>query len=153
RAFRFSADNRNFNRDHRANALITSGYGQQSSQFAGAFTHTAKAHTDSFVALQKRAKALRGYTAAIVHYSECNRMRPDLHADSRPFGFRMTMNVGEAFLQNPEHGGLDFIRETGNGFRNVQRNVDAAALREPFHIPANRRGQTGFIEQGRMEQI
>jgi hypothetical protein len=49
----------------------------------------------------------------------------------------MTMNVGEAFLQNPEHGGLDFVRETGNGFRNVQRYVDAAALRESFHKPAN----------------
>ncbi len=66
---------------------------------------------------------------------------------------RMAVNIGEALLHRSEDRRFHVLREPPEVFGDIQINPYFAALGESFDVPANRRGQPGFVQQGRMEEV
>ena len=63
------------------------------------------------------------------------------------------MNIGQAFLQNAEQGKLEGTGQPTEIFGHVETGLNAAAFRETLHIPFCGGGKTGFVQQGRMQQM
>lgn len=71
----------------------------------------------------------------------------------RGIAFGMTMNIRETFLHQPENGNFHLVGHARELRRNLEANVDLAALREAIHVPANGRGKAGRIEQRWVQQV
>ena len=63
------------------------------------------------------------------------------------------MDVREAFLHNPENGGLQFLRESLKTIWNFQSYFDFATLFKSFQEQAETRGKTNLIQKRRMQQM
>jgi hypothetical protein len=66
---------------------------------------------------------------------------------------RVTMNVREAFLHNPENGGFQFLWESPKTIWNFQSYFDFAAFFKPFQEQTQTRRKTNLIQQRRMQQM
>jgi len=66
---------------------------------------------------------------------------------------RMAVNIAETLLDDPEDGGFNVGGEARQIVGNIDIDLDAAALRESFDVGQQRRAETGFVEQRRMQQI
>ena len=71
----------------------------------------------------------------------------------RAFAARMAVDVGERFLHDTEECSLHVCREAAEVGREFQLNVDLAALGKTLDVPAQSRGQSQLIEQGRVKQV
>ena len=58
----------------------------------------------------------------------------------------MAVNIYQGLLNNPEDSCLDLGRKTGEGWVEIQFNVDFAASAKTAGVPFNRAGQAGFIQ-------
>src|SRR5215468_2456245 len=66
---------------------------------------------------------------------------------------RVPMNIGETLLHGSEKSGLQFAGKSSEVLGDFQFDCDLATLRETIDVPAQRRNQTGFVEQRWMEQV
>src|ERR1700688_1869451 len=67
--------------------------------------------------------------------------------------FRMTVNIGKAFLHDAENGGFGLTRQAPEILGEIQSNLDFAAQNKSVDIPAKGGGQAGFIQQRGMKQV
>ena len=66
----------------------------------------------------------------------------------------MTMNVGQAFLDNPKKRQRQFARQpVAETSCKLRFDFNFAALGKTIHVPGQRRLQAHFIEQGRMQKM
>jgi len=63
------------------------------------------------------------------------------------------MNVGEAFLHDPENSDFQILRESPEIGREIEINLNLAAFGEPFHKQTKSRRETDFIQQRWMQQM
>src|ERR1700683_29130 len=65
----------------------------------------------------------------------------------------MAVNISEALLNHAKNRDFHFVGKTAKLVWDIQIDLDLTALREPVHIPADRRCETSRIEQWGMEQM
>src|SRR5215510_15817468 len=65
----------------------------------------------------------------------------------------MAVNVGKAFLHEPENGRFGISGPAAEIFGEIEVDGDFAALGEAFDIDLERGAKSHFIEQGRMEEM
>ena len=63
----------------------------------------------------------------------------------------MAMNVGETFLHDAENGGLEFGGQPSDVGRNIQKDLDVAALRKSFDISPESGGKAEVVQQRRVK--
>src|ERR1700722_12245992 len=63
------------------------------------------------------------------------------------------MNVRQALLYHPEGRQFQVSRQPSQVLRQLERNLDVAALAEPVNVPAKGGLQADFLEQWRMQQV
>ena len=68
-------------------------------------------------------------------------------------GLGMAMHVGKRFLENAKQSQLDLLGKALDNFRQMQIDLNAAALRKAFGVPASSRMETEFIEKRRMKKV
>ena len=65
----------------------------------------------------------------------------------------MPVHIGERFLHDAEDGDLHLVGKPPEFGGKLEVHINPAALGESFHEPAQRRFQSGLVEQRRMEQV
>src|SRR5439155_4713547 len=67
----------------------------------------------------------------------------------------VTVDVGQALLDDAEQRRLDLLRQPAGALRLRQGEIDAdaAAVGEPLRVPAHGRPQVPFLEGGWMQQV
>ena len=73
-----------------------------------------------------------------------------MHADTGSLASGMAMDISEGFLHDPKKCGFHFAGKSAQVLGEFELHVDFATLGETFNIPAESRGQTELIEQGRV---
>ena len=94
-----------------------------------------------------------GHAAAIVAHLQRHLFRVTREADARGRGAGVAADVAEAFLHDAEQRQLDFVGRSFEIGRRVERDVNAAALREALGVFADGGGQPQFIQQRWMQQV
>jgi hypothetical protein len=68
-------------------------------------------------------------------------------------GGRVTMNIGQGFLQDPEEDEFTLSRWALHFFLDITMHFNSAATSESFGEPPGGRADAGFVEQRRVKQI
>src|ERR1700722_16279340 len=84
------------------------------------------------------SQPFRGHPPALVFNRHTDHAVFTLDPDQRGFASRMTMNVGQAFLHQPEYEEFHFGGESAEVIGNLQVNRHTAALRKTAHKPTER---------------
>src|SRR5579885_3409708 len=95
---------------------------------------------------------LRHSTPFILHLNN-QFMVVSVDPDSGCGAARMPVNVHQAFLHDPKHRALDFLRHTAQVRRYRQIHRNAAALGKPITIPPKSVRQADFVQNGRVQQV
>jgi len=66
---------------------------------------------------------------------------------------RMTMDVAQGLLHDPEYGGFHFRGKPLQGIKAVKFHPNAASLAELLDVPAQGGSQATLVKQGRVEQV
>jgi hypothetical protein len=65
----------------------------------------------------------------------------------------MTMDVPQAFLNDPENGSFQIGRQSAKGTIAFQADRGSASFTELFHVPTQRRRQASFIKKRGMQKM
>ena len=74
----------------------------------------------------------------------------DVYGSGR--GARMAVDVGERFLGDTKDGKFRFFLDAAKILGNVNLNRNATAFRKKFGVGAQRDGEAGLFEKGRMQE-
>src|SRR3984957_7008484 len=117
-------------------------------ELADAFAHALEADAATF----GRTWSGRETLAPVAHFqADFAGGASDADAGARAAG--MAVHVGERFLHDAEDGGFAFAGEAAEVRRQLDFDRNVAALGKFFDEPAQRRLQTHFVEQRRMQQV
>src|SRR5690349_19332341 len=81
------------------------------------------------------SKPFRGHSLALVFHGDADGVFFAIHPNQRRLASGVTMNVGEAFLHQAEYDEFHLGGEPSEIVRNLQINLQTAALRQALHIP------------------
>src|SRR2546426_8041981 len=111
--------------------------------------HPCDSHPESHHAINKFS-VLPGWDPfAYVLDLEPHSARVQENLDRGRRASRVTVHVRQALLDDAEQRRLDLLRQAAELGGHMQTNPDAAALREPVHVPAQGRGKPVLVEQRR----
>src|SRR2546426_3479537 len=111
--------------------------------------HPRDSHPESHHAINKFS-VLPGWDPfAYVLDLEPHSARVQENLDRGRRASRVTVHVRQALLDDAEQRRLDLSRQAAELGGHMQTNPDAAALREPVHVPAQGRGKSVLVEQRR----
>src|SRR5580700_725397 len=92
-----------------------------------------------------------GNSAAFVAYLQRELSRVTLHSYLGLGTSRMSLDVREAFLNDPEKSQLDMWLHPSEGRRYLQFNFDSSSLREAARVVTNRILKSGFVQHRRVQ--
>jgi hypothetical protein len=116
------------------------------------FPHTAKADSGA-ARYDQIVLFLLGDTLAVVENLNNQAAIPLPDAYRRGGTAGMTVNIGEAFLNDSEDGEFRLAWEPIEIRRDLQFHFDFAALGKAIDEPAKRGGQTSHLKQRGMKQV
>ena len=117
-----------------------------------ALAYSKKTNADGGV-LPASGESLGRNAASVIDDFQVNLTVLDTKTDNGRRTSRVTVNVGEAFLNHAKYSGLEFGRETLQGRRQVKFDIDTASLREASDKPTNGGQKSDLVEHGRMQQV
>src|SRR5580704_9098141 len=82
-----------------------------------------------------RSQPFRGHSLPLVFNLYADSVSFALNSNQRNFASRVTMNVCQAFLHQAEYDEFHFRWESSEILRNLQINLQIAALRKTLHVP------------------
>src|SRR2546425_10854903 len=111
--------------------------------------HPCDSHPESHYAINKFSVPPGWDPFAYVLDLEPHSARVQENLDRGRRASRVTVHVRQALLDDAEQRRLDLLRQAAELGGHMQTNPDAAALREPVHVPAQGRGKPVLVEQRR----
>src|SRR5215467_2191448 len=96
---------------------------------------------------------VQGYALSVILYLHTKQVVRGVNPNLSCGTFRMTMNVGQAFLDGPEDRGLRLTRKPSKILWENQRKFYLAALRKSLNVPAKCGGESRLVKQRGMEQV
>jgi hypothetical protein len=112
---------------------------------ADALAHSSDSHSGALGL--NRSQSFRGNSSSLVFNLNVDGVFFALNPNLRSLAPRVTMNVGQAFLHKAEYNEFHLGWESPEIVRNLQINLQTAALRKTLHVPTQRGRYTSFIQQ------
>src|SRR5215471_11726303 len=120
-------------------------YFQLPAELPHAFAHTKQADSYGGVFLAN-SESLGRNTASVINDFQVNLAVLDIKSDNGGGTARVTVNVGEGFLNHAKYGDLEFNRKALQCRGQVEFDVDTASLREAVDKPTNGGQKSDLVE-------
>src|SRR5208282_2972651 len=126
---------------------------QSPSQLRHPFAHANDSDAESSARFVELLARSLGNAAPLIAYLQHDPGRLSVQANASRAAAGMPLNVGQAFLDDPEEGRLSFLGQPAKSGRNSHLHPDAAPLAESLSVFLYCGGQSQLIEQRRMQQV
>src|ERR1700747_953048 len=100
-----------------------------------AFAHSSQPHATVGAIATKAVQHILWNAFSVVSYPQHDLVLGQSYRNVRLRASGMTMNIGEALLQNAEKNKLERTGQAIEVRGHVETGLDAATFRETFHVP------------------
>ena len=122
-------------------------------QLAHPFAHAGDSHSRAADRGVEATQVIFGNALAVVAHFEFEVIGVAFETDACSRRSGMAMNIGKAFLQNPEQDEFTVSGRALHSFRDIAIDLNSAAAGKSLDKPTSGGSDAGFIEQGRMQQV